>query len=60
MFGVFRYSVFPPFAVDERQLLKSWGKLLDTKCTLFLPSHGTENPRWLVQKDYNNRIRKMQ
>jgi glyoxylase-like metal-dependent hydrolase (beta-lactamase superfamily II) len=60
MFGVFRYSVFPPFAADERQLLKSWGKLLETKCTLFLPSHGTENPRWLVQKDYNNRIRNLQ
>ena len=57
MFGVFRCSVFPPFAVDEKQLVESWGKMLETKCSVFLPSHGSENTRKMVQKDYKNRIR---
>lgn len=55
MFGVFRDSAFPPFALDCRQMLESWRKLLDTGCRLFLPSHGTENSRNLVQRDYTRR-----
>jgi len=55
MFGVFPWSVFPPFANDIKQLITSWGKLLETNCTLFLPSHGTANGRQLVMKDYNKR-----
>lgn len=55
MFGVFKGSVFPPFANDVRQIVESWGKLLATNCSVFLPSHGSENSRALVQKDYNNR-----
>jgi len=50
MFGIFPWSVFPPFANDINQLINSWGKLLDTSCSLFLPSHGSTNPRSLVQK----------
>jgi glyoxylase-like metal-dependent hydrolase (beta-lactamase superfamily II) len=55
MFGVFKWSVFPPFAEDEKLMIKSWGKLLQTKCHVFIPSHGTANIRSLVQKDYNKR-----
>lgn len=55
MFGVFPGSVFPPFADDAILLVNSWGKLLQTNCRLFLPSHGTENKRELVEKDYNKR-----
>lgn len=55
MFGVFPWSVFPPFANNTENLVKSWGKLLDTGCRLFLPSHGSENIRNLVMKEYNNR-----
>jgi len=55
MFGVFPGSAFPPFAEDSRQLINSWGKLLDTGCSLFLPSHGSANRRELVQKDYHRR-----
>ena len=57
MFGIFRGSVFPPFAEDIRQLVESWGKLLKTGCSIFIPSHGTANSRKLVQKDYNKRIK---
>ena len=55
MFGVFPWSVFPPFASDARQMVENWGKLLATGCRQFLPSHGTGNSRQLVQKDFNKR-----
>ncbi|MFN8240145.1 MAG: MBL fold metallo-hydrolase [Bacteroidales bacterium] len=45
MFGIFRNSVFPPFANDVPELLRSWKKLLYTGCSLFLPSHGKEKTR---------------
>lgn len=56
LFGVFRYSAFPPYAQDVRAMLGSWRKLLDTKCRLFLPSHGSAVSRKLLQKDYEKRI----
>ncbi|HQF63200.1 MAG TPA: MBL fold metallo-hydrolase [Anaerolineaceae bacterium] len=52
MFGVFPNSVFPPWADDTTMLTKSWKKLLDTGCALFLPGHGTSNSRDLVQRQY--------
>ncbi len=52
MFGIFPWTIFPPFASDPRQMVKSWEKLLNTKCTLFLPSHGSANKRSLVEKDF--------
>jgi hydroxyacylglutathione hydrolase len=58
MFGVFRGSVFPPYANDIKQMIDSWGKLLETNCSIFIPGHGTVNNRLLVQKDYEKRIRK--
>ena len=53
MFGVFKWSAFPPFAQNKDQMIKSWGELLKTNCQLFLPSHGTEINRHLMQKTYN-------
>ncbi len=38
--GMFRSTAFPPFAEDPRELIESWGRLLDTGCRTFLPSHG--------------------
>ncbi len=55
MFGVFRGSVFPPYALNTDLMVQSWGKLLKTGCRLFIPSHGTENQRSLVEKEYNRR-----
>ena len=55
MFGIFKWSVFPPFANDVKQMVKSWGILLDTNCSVFIPSHGSANSRSLVQSDYKKR-----
>ena len=55
MFGVFKWSVFPPYADDVRQMINSWGKLLETDCSVFIPSHGSANKRSLVQKEYDKK-----
>ena len=52
MFGVFSWSVFPPFACDVPNMIRSWGKLLDTNCKVFLPGHGTENSRKLLKRQF--------
>ena len=52
MFGIFKNSVFPPFADDIKQMVLSWGKLLKTECTLFLPGHGTEKNRVILQRQF--------
>lgn len=59
MFGVFKESIFPPFALDVRQMIQSWGKLLETKCNWFMPSHGSANTRELVQNEYENWLKKL-
>lgn len=57
MFGLLSWSVFPPYAENIKQMIQSWGKLLETNCSLFLPSHGSANKRSIVQKDYNKRMK---
>lgn len=52
LFGVFRNAVFPPFADLPLVLIESWKMLLDTGCALFLPSHGGEITRELLQREY--------
>jgi hydroxyacylglutathione hydrolase len=56
MFGIFKGTIFPPFASDISQMINSWGKLLNTDCKLFIPSHGSGNLRSLVEKDFKKRI----
>jgi hypothetical protein len=36
-------------------MVNSWGKLLKTKCKVFIPSHGSANDRALVVKDFKKR-----
>ncbi|NJK93883.1 MAG: hypothetical protein HC905_02195 [Bacteroidales bacterium] len=55
MFGVFKGSVMPPFGNDVRQIVQSWEKLLETNCSVFLPSHGSANSRELVLREFNKR-----
>lgn len=55
MFGLLEWSVFPPYANDIEMMIKSWGQLLETNCSEFIPSHGTANSRLLVKRDYNKR-----
>ncbi|MDD5168370.1 MAG: MBL fold metallo-hydrolase [Syntrophales bacterium] len=50
--GIFRGSVYPPFAHDETVMVQSWGKLLETGCSTFLPGHGTADGRELVLQQY--------
>jgi len=52
MFGIFKNSVFPPFADNIDEMVKSWGLLLNTSCKTFLPGHGKEINRELLQKEY--------
>jgi len=56
MFGVFWWSVYPPFASNPDKLIDSWEKLLETRCRIFLPSHGSANKRSLVEKDFGRKI----
>jgi hydroxyacylglutathione hydrolase len=55
MVGMFRGSIFPPFAIDEKLLVGSWGKLLQTRCRWFLPSHGSANSRELVERSFTKK-----
>jgi len=52
LFGVWPGSVFPPFAADPGVMIKSWARLLDTGCRIFLPGHGSERPRDLLEQQY--------
>ena len=55
MFGVFKWSVFPPYAEDSDQLVKSWRSLLETNCQIFLPSHGGSKNRSQLLTEYQKR-----
>lgn len=59
IFGIFKWSVFTPFADQPKLMVKSWGKLLDTGCTIFLPAHGTAVSRELLQKEYDTYRKKL-
>lgn len=52
MIGRGIHYTYPPFADDPLTLIRSWKKLLDTNCSLFIPSHGWANKRELVEKVY--------
>lgn len=55
MFGVFKGSIFPPFAHDIKLMISSWGRLLETDCSYYLPSHGSANSRSLVLREYEKK-----
>lgn len=40
LFNVIPGTVYPPFANDKNELIKSWEKLLATRCSDFYPGHG--------------------
>lgn len=56
MIGIFKKSVYPPFAQDPKELVKSWEILLKTDCNLFLPAHGNKKQREQLLNNYNKRI----
>ncbi len=55
VFGVFRRSVYPPFAMEPKQLVDSWTRLLKTGCQLFLPGHGRAVSREKLERNYNQK-----
>ena len=55
VFGIFRNSIFPPFADNVPEMLNSWEKLLDTGCRLFLPGHGKSIKREKLLQEFNAR-----
>ncbi len=58
MLGIFFNSIFPPFADDVNEMIRSWGKLLKMDCRLFLPGHGGAVTRELLQREYEKYSRK--
>jgi hydroxyacylglutathione hydrolase len=52
MSGDLKFTIYPPFADDKINLVKSWGKLLETGCQIFIPGHGWELNRKIIQKYY--------
>lgn len=50
MVGTFKGSMFPLYAEDPRQMVRSWQTLLDTGCSMYLPAHGTGRSRKLLQQ----------
>jgi glyoxylase-like metal-dependent hydrolase (beta-lactamase superfamily II) len=58
MFGIFRNSVIPPYADYISEMIESWGKLLDTDCQIFLPGHGREIKRHLLEREFEKYTRK--
>ncbi len=57
-FGIFRNTIFPPFADNTRRLIQSWKKLLDTPCHTFLPGHGGPITRKMLEKEYRHRSKR--
>ena len=56
MFGVFKKSVFPPYADDSKELINSWERLLSTNCKLFLPAHGSAKNRKQLKQNFNRKM----
>ncbi|MDC7126893.1 MAG: MBL fold metallo-hydrolase [Spirochaetales bacterium] len=52
LFGVFKDKIFPPYAEDVTELIKSWKALLKTDVKLFLPGHGLEISRDTFEKEF--------
>ncbi len=52
MFGAFPGRISPTFANDIPGMIESWKTLLDTGCGLFMPAHGFERSREVVEKEY--------
>lgn len=55
LFGILPNKILPPFADDKNELIKSWKKLSDTNCDLFLPAHGKVINRKLLERELETR-----
>jgi glyoxylase-like metal-dependent hydrolase (beta-lactamase superfamily II) len=55
LFNMMR-KIYPPFANDEKSLLKSWEKLLQLNIEWYYPAHGKRLHKEDVRKEYARRI----
>ena len=53
--GFITGSVFPPWGDDTGEMIRSWKKLLDTGCKIFLPAHGFSISREKLETEYSRR-----
>ena len=59
LFHVVKHSVFPPYANDQKALLRSWKQLLEIGCEHFYPGHGKPFSRAKFEKTYERIKRKI-
>jgi len=59
LFSVLPWSVLHLWADDVPGMVKSWKKLLETPCTLFLPGHGGAVGRTLLEREYTRHARNL-
>lgn len=58
LFNVVPWSVFPPFANDIPELLKSWGRLIAAGCGTFYPGHGKPITLQKLKASYEQKDKK--
>lgn len=58
MLNIFGDAIFPPFADDIPEMIRSWEKLLNSSCRLFLPGHRKEISRELLEQEYQKYTQK--
>lgn len=54
-FNIGGSGIYPPFANDTDELIKSWKKLLDTGCEKFYPGHGRMITRSQLEENLKKR-----
>jgi glyoxylase-like metal-dependent hydrolase (beta-lactamase superfamily II) len=55
LFHIVKHSVFPPYANDQDELLRSWKQLLEIGCENFYPGHGKPFTRAKFAKTYEKK-----
>jgi glyoxylase-like metal-dependent hydrolase (beta-lactamase superfamily II) len=55
LINILSAKIFPPFADDVEELMRSWKKLLDSGCNTFLPGHGKTITRGQLADEYERR-----
>lgn len=56
-FNIAGFGIYPPFADDTHELIRTWKKLLDTGCKRFFPGHGRMITRSQLEKNLKKRSR---
>jgi glyoxylase-like metal-dependent hydrolase (beta-lactamase superfamily II) len=58
LFSIMPWGVFPPFANDIPELLKSWQRLIDAGCRTYFPGHGKPISLQKLKVSYEKRIKR--